>query len=504
MRAIILLSSLLFWICIGTGNQAYAQVDNGSGKLSNDRTLSETISSLYSIKNYTRQNARLKNLHPLIDDDKEISIPRLPSTEVMQVQVKRLDSVIIDEFDESGAQLNYSEKLFFIFDDRNRNVEMAVFEMKYGDPGWTLFGRTIYHYDSEDRKIQVIIHERDEITEDLVPIYRTDFLYPSAEQMITITYYYSEGQWREDWKEIYEIDPLGRLLSYTGFIWNDIDKIWDPAERFLNIYLETGQVFQTRYAYWDDLKSDFVESWMLEFQYDYSGNVSSECLVLIDVITGNLFTISKTNYGYDMSGRLIGENDWIWDDINKVFAKSLWRWYYYDENDNLTGFGERHWDPDLKIWVDEYRDLLEYNNNYERSDILLPGILTEELLENDRWFNHLLVSLEESNWIPDKMIWRDFIKAGFHYSDQTTNGKDFPMSQLKFYPNPTNNYLWIENQDVTNLEIFDLMGKKLFELKGQLGNGGIQLPYFHNGTYLLRFTSSSSQQYTCPLIIQNE
>ena len=67
------------------------------------------------------------------------------------------------------------------------------------------------------------------------------------------------------------------------------------------------------------------------------------------------------------------------------------------------------------------------------------------------------------------------------------------LSELKFYPNPVSSILNLEsNQELKSIEIFDLLGKKVKEIKLQNTITKINMSSLEKGTYFLKVYSVSS------------
>ncbi|MFC2129173.1 T9SS type A sorting domain-containing protein [Bacteroidota bacterium] len=89
--------------------------------------------------------------------------------------------------------------------------------------------------------------------------------------------------------------------------------------------------------------------------------------------------------------------------------------------------------------------------------------------------------------------------GGFSYertSDQSVRVDKFESnSNIKLYPNPSNNYLQISNlSERENLEIFSVLGKKVFE--GTISNDEkIDIHELQKGLYLLKFENGSTHKF---------
>tara|TARA_B100000508_G_scaffold102004_1_gene80387 strand:+ start:9626 stop:13129 length:3504 start_codon:yes stop_codon:yes gene_type:complete len=75
-------------------------------------------------------------------------------------------------------------------------------------------------------------------------------------------------------------------------------------------------------------------------------------------------------------------------------------------------------------------------------------------------------------------------------SDVSVEGHDF-MNQVMVYPQPASNVLIIKSElDLSNIKIFDLFGKVVFEDNGTFSNKDIDIQNLENGIYILELESN--------------
>jgi len=74
--------------------------------------------------------------------------------------------------------------------------------------------------------------------------------------------------------------------------------------------------------------------------------------------------------------------------------------------------------------------------------------------------------------------------------------KDLPYVEdlVKVYPNPVDNKLHLALKDNGKVQIFDLLGRLVYEQKAGMGNETLAIERLISGTYFLKFISEDSQQ----------
>jgi hypothetical protein len=85
----------------------------------------------------------------------------------------------------------------------------------------------------------------------------------------------------------------------------------------------------------------------------------------------------------------------------------------------------------------------------------------------------------------------------------TLNATNFEVANnIKMYPNPTNGIFTIETQEVSTVEVFDMIGKKVYSNKLSVGSSTIDLSNYTNGIYLLTVTNQKGNSNSFKLIKQ--
>lgn len=84
--------------------------------------------------------------------------------------------------------------------------------------------------------------------------------------------------------------------------------------------------------------------------------------------------------------------------------------------------------------------------------------------------------------------------------DPTMSLEDNTSLNIKMYPNPTTDYVFINARDIEQIEVYDVTGKRLLVANSYNSNRGIYIGDFKNGMYLLTIKTQNSTVQTCKLI----
>lgn len=91
-----------------------------------------------------------------------------------------------------------------------------------------------------------------------------------------------------------------------------------------------------------------------------------------------------------------------------------------------------------------------------------------------------------------------------YYSNQLLANPDLTTSVFEVYPNPTNNFLYLPlelaQQDLLSTIVYDLNGRPIIELKGNLKDNWIDVSKLSSGFYILTLTTKHGQSQSTKFI----
>ena len=158
---------------------------------------------------------------------------------------------------------------------------------------------------------------------------------------------------------------------------------------------------------------------------------------------------------------------------------------------------------------------IDYNNNgfYENNE----QIFHQEVTWGSERKHILIPFIAPSNVVLDKPLRMRLVSdssaitankvnclANFSYGDiedygvifvQNLSNEEFNDSNIKLYPNPTNDFLNIElsNGDIKDLEVYDMAGKLIISKKISSKTYRLDIQYLSNGNYILKINNSSQK-----------
>lgn len=173
---------------------------------------------------------------------------------------------------------------------------------------------------------------------------------------------------------------------------------------------------------------------------------------------------------------------------------------------DLTGFTS----VNVEFWFQfsQFWGIYPYNNY----DLLLLAstdngvtfsdtLWTELSTDTAAWqsWDWVQTQVDLSSYIGQTQVKLAFVYYGFdgaeasldNISVNTVGGFDEPSAIKNLYPQPASDYLVLDLESDARLELFNIWGKLLYTFDGLAGTKTYILPYFPEGTYLIRATTGN-------------
>ena len=137
-------------------------------------------------------------------------------------------------------------------------------------------------------------------------------------------------------------------------------------------------------------------------------------------------------------------------------ANTIYRWEVFETTDNipLFLFGRNNSNPYAL-------------GNYFQNDSSFPGVDAED--------------------------WTVNVQANL-------SSELFEQEKISVYPNPSNSIFNIENDNITKIEVYDLVGKLILKQENEFGVSSFDLNQYPAGIYLIKILNKNNQSNTIKLI----
>lgn len=439
----------------------------------------------------------------------------------------------------------------FLYDENNNNTETHYYyaddvsmELEIGDKNTLVFNEqnlvstnTSYNWDDitgwkEDVKYEyeydanwnMTIQTAYDWLEEWIPMYKYENTYNENNEQILYIYYIWDSE-TEEWifssKEEYGYNEQGLFIFYTSayydvdnsiwinsykyeytynennlmetrtvFGWNSVTEEWIPDQREEFSYDANNNHILTISGYWDNILEDFDTSYKYEFEYDECNQNILSVFYQWSEYKASWIAISKYEYTYNGHGDMLTSKYFNWDDDLSNWQIDSQDEYTYDEFWNEVLYIYSYWDYDLSYMVLSHKTIKEYNSIYPYSDL----IIAYEYLNDFEAYSYMLLNAVNYNWNIENSEWVESSKFEFFYSEQNVNAiNNLPDDFLQIYPNPANDII---NIDLNNLsenmifELFDIQGRKV--LSAYLDNNKeISVKHLNSGVFFYKIADNS-------------
>ncbi len=278
----------------------------------------------------------------------------------------------------------------------------------------------------------------------------------------------------------YMYNQSGNLIEKTEFNWSKNDQIWIPRSKEEWSFNENGFPTSHEHKTWSEESEDWVGNWKDEKSYDVNGRLIFEAYYQWDPESNSwigrekywdeekdIAGPGKIEYGYDEAGNMIlhasyawssRSNDWRGYEITS--GKKEWEYDYDGRLNTETTFD---WDYDLKDWIAQKRNVLEYDD------------IGDPLLQYQYGRD------------PESENWDIVLKYFYHYS-QSSGSLVLFSPLISIFPNPTSGIINITGlTKPAKIKLYSVQGQLLIS-KNQ-GVNNIDISDMPVGVYFLGLSS---------------
>ena len=317
----------------------------------------------------------------------------------------------------------------------------------------------------------------------------------------------------------YEYDSNNNLITETYYDYDSNSKKWTNFYKDSSTYTN-GKLAETITLSWVN------SQWEIRYKDVYTYN--SDNLIVTDLVyqwDGSKWVgVSRTSYTYNANNKLISSIDEDWKNSQWVNTyKSL---YIYKANKQLESIQNSDWDGFTASWTDnggtDYvfdangNEISEsYQSTYNgtpynsKTDYTYDTAKLMSSYANPFGYYSLFgISLYVNKVLGQNYFYYDTEKNTYKLSNRTTYNYtssitldteklEMPNVTLTVFPNPTKDFLNIQNTSNTTIDkvvITDISGKKILQQKQKTNQVNVQ--NLAKGIYLLHVSSGDKEWKT--------
>jgi len=311
----------------------------------------------------------------------------------------------------------------------------------------------------------------------------------------------------------YNYDDEKNHVKTTSYIWRENENLWDPQNEYFYEYDADKKIQTILRKIWDaELKVFEIK---FKTEYFYKGDVLDRIkifsksfgddwskLFLFNIVYSDQLPVSQIQYVYDEKTDLwFGYRNWSYSydsdmhlafSVIQEFDYALSDWinveeyqYEYDINGDPYEIYLNRWYDNLRIWLEEIKYELTFDEDHLQEDYLLPkGSIDSKykLVQND----YLIFELETETFVQKQ-------NGIYYYSDDLTSIAETNNTEIMAYPNPVGHFLTIDsNMEKGLLEILDMSGCRIFTSEFENGEP-VNLEMIPPGMYVFLIKNKEQQ-----------
>jgi hypothetical protein len=295
---------------------------------------------------------------------------------------------------------------------------------------------------------------------------------------------YSE-KWIGEYKEIYTYNTNDKVSQMLSYYWDDINDKWeDQAYKTVYNYDSEHRLTKEQGYHYNITSKSWEQSSETTYQYSQNGNLQNQIYYTYNSFENKYNPYAKDMYYYNSNNLTIADTFFIYNSTNENWETNTADAYSYDTNNNVKEIICRTYDEVDKQWTCYNKITYTYDLSVSLDELIFP--------EDSYNFANKPISM--NLYMPlGEDIWQEIGRVTVHYSNvSTTSIHPLESSKINIYPNPTSEFISINNQELkgTNtFELFDLKGNKLMS-KVINPNKKISLQNLCNGHYIYTVTSN--------------
>lgn len=391
----------------------------------------------------------------------------------------KLEYEILQYWDETLSQLVNHSKTYYGYDNKGNLTLYGV--SHWEENQWGIGWKIDYAYDTNGNLLQEIeSYWWESQWQDSSKI---EYTYDTNGNLTqVIEYHWSSSQWKFDFKYEYTYNANGDIIQLLEYYWNGSQWINDINTEYT--YDSKGNLIQVIEVRWSQWTNQWSNSDKNEYTYDINGNITEYIDYNWSSVASQWINNFKTVYIYDKLSKLRQIIDLDWNGSQWINYGNTE--YIYDAYLNIVQGINYNWNGSQ--WVNDRKYNFTYNNSYAFSDLLLPEIYGNTLI--NIFFNHMLTNGKSYIWDTTLNDWTVTDNSDFSYSEhEILSVPESNVGQIKIYPNPVSNVLTIKSEIdiIDKVEIYSVFGKKIKTINSYFEN--INTEDLSNGIYLLRINS---------------
>ena len=410
--------------------------------------------------------------------------------------VQKLDSIVEQSLNSESQVWQNDTKDEYFYDLEIKNTAWKSSEWNSESDSWLIWSQADVGYNGLVNSL--ISYSRDLETDPLVA-YGKMLIYYNPEGMQDSVIMYSKTEsdtWSLETKQIHHYNASKQLVKTDMWAIDEDAGELIMMQSVLYTYTESGKIESSSTMYSFDGEEILYSK--IEYNYDGSGNLTSEVTQALSFSTFELENSSRTTYQYNSPGKV------------SVTISSIWEGGTWVDEDKTETQYNTAGDVSFEIystwngaeWIEDEKDEYLYGTS-NFADYIFPNFYMLFGMFDDvqLMFNKIITGMNYYEMIDGSWVHNG--KATFYYSSGTSSKIDETQNALfSVYPNPAAesvNFKWNGNFNELTLEMYHINGAKVLE-QTTLSGKSVSLSKLENGVYFYKLSDGKEIKHLGKLV----
>ncbi len=337
-------------------------------------------------------------------------------------------------------------KVDITYNDKGDIATMDWYSMDGSTSRWDDIMKDVFRYNSVDQWTELLSTDIDPTTGDTLDCDKSEITY----------------------------DAQGNLIENVYSYFDEASGTYKPMGKAVLKYNALNQIIEETTLYWDETSGTWVdEAISSKYSYDQNGFLNMATFL------GN----DSAFYAYNASGKIAEVISFLWNDPQGIWEGDYKETATYNAQGNLSEWNGYAWDKTNSVWVPEDKWILTYHANGNLNEVEIglwdvdstaylkskKHVCTYDAKDNPKRFTTYTYNETTQDWEVDKEYTISFASVNIQ-KPKTILYNDVNVSYR------ANNRFFsakIDGRPLTSdkLQVFDLQGRMLTELKPVLSGG---------------------------------
>ncbi len=412
--------------------------------------------------------------------------------------VQKLDSIVEQTLNTETQVWHKDTKDEYFYDSEIKNTAWKSSEWNPESGMWFISSQTDLGFDNQDMVNSLIFYNRDTEADPLIQYSKMLIYYnPDGLQDSVIMYSKIENDiWDLASKQIHHYNSSKQLIKTDIWAFDEDAGELISMQSVIYTYTESGKIESASTMF--NMEGEEILYAKVEYNYDGSGNLTSEVTSAFSFFTFELENSSRYTYQYISPGKVSVTiySNWVegtWLDDDKTETQ-------YNAAGDVSFEIYSTWNG--AEWVQDEKDEYLYGSaNF--SDVIYPNfyMLFGMIEEVELMFNKIITGMNYYEMIDGSWVYNG--KSTFYYSSGTsTKIEETKNALFSVYPNPAAesvNFKWNGNFEKLTLEMYQITGAKVLE-QTALSGKTVSLSKLEDGVYFYKLMNGKETVHSGKLI----